>query len=205
MKRRAYVGVAGAALLAGCSSTSDSSPDSENSNSSPAENTTEPGSGGSGGSDNTTNTDESDGSGPESESGSEFRGPTEENRTYVDLQYRDYTDEERTTIRENAEQIAYDELYRDVESYAGDPVTYDGTVVQNLEADTHFTFLIALNNDPSQLVYVSWTGGRFIENDTVRIWGEVLGIEIYQTGAGSERSVPAISIADMELLEADES
>lgn len=138
---------------------------------------------------------------PEPESESELRGPTREDRTYVDLQYREYTEEERSTVRNNAESIGYDELYRNVESYAGEAVTYDGSVIQNLESENHFTFLIALNNDTNQPVYGSWTGDRFIEGDTARIWAEVLGIEIYQTGSGAERSVPALSIADMELLE----
>lgn len=207
MDRRSYLGVAGAAFLAGCSSSSNSGGGGNSTNSNSTEVTDAPTnsstSGGSNNSDSSNSSGESS-QNSTSESESDFRGPTSENRTYVDLQYREYSDEEQSTIRENAERIEFDELYRNVEQYSGDPVTYDGVIVQTLEADTHFTFLIALNNDPNQLVYMSWTGGRYIEQDTVRIWGEVLGIEIYQTGAGSERSVPAVSIADMELLESDE-
>lgn len=185
MRRRAFLTITGASFLAGCSGGSDeSAPDP----------TAEP-------TDTPTPTSTPT---PTPDPGSKFRGPTREDRTYVDLQYRDYTDKERSTIRENAEAIEYDELYRNVENYVGEAVTYDGVVIQNLESEKYFIFLIVLNNDPNQLVYGSWTGGRFIEEDAVRIWAEVLGIEIYQTGAGSERSVPAVSIADMELLEEDE-
>lgn len=143
----------------------------------------------------------SGGSDGSDESESEFRGPTDEDRTYVDLQYREYTEEERSTVRENAESIAYDELHRNVEEYVGEAVKYDGIVAQNIEYESHLVFFIAINNNTRTPVYASWTGDRFIKGDAVRIWAEVMGIEVFQTGAGSERSVPALSIADIELLE----
>lgn len=135
--------------------------------------------------------------------GSDLQGPTQENRQYVELQFRNYTNSEVAEIKDSAQSINYRDLFRNVESYQSEAVTYTGTIWQTLESQTHFTFLIAIENDPGMLIYASWTGDRFIQNDRIRFWGEVLGIEIYETGAGSEKTVPAIAIADIELLDGE--
>jgi hypothetical protein len=128
-------------------------------------------------------------------------GPSGEDRTYVDVQYRSYSDAEIDAARSDATPLEYRTLFRDIESYVGEYVTYTGTIIQTLEGEGASTFLIALNDDPGQLVYASWTGGRFLSEDRVTIWAEVLGTEIYESGRGSENTVPAFAIADMQMAE----
>lgn len=131
---------------------------------------------------------------------SKFKGPTEEDRDYVELRYRDYTESEVEEIKANADDFQYRTVFRDIEDWVGHPFKFTGTIIQALELETHFTFLIAVNDSIDELVYASWTGERFLEDDRVRCWAEVLGTEIYETGAGSENTVPALAIADIELL-----
>lgn len=130
-----------------------------------------------------------------------FQGPTTENREFVELPYRDFPTSEVQTIRDEATSIDYRDLYRNAEEHVGKSVTYRGLVAQTLEGEEYFQLLIAIEGNVNQLVYVSWTGDRFIREDAVRFWGEVLGVEIYQTAQGAENTVPAIAVADMELLE----
>lgn len=148
---------------------------------------------------------ESDGGGPPAPTptpeGSEFRGPDGEDRARVDLKYRDYTDEEVEVIKDAADELGYQTVLRDSEDYVGDPVTFTGMIGQVLESDEYFVFFIAANNSAEELLYASWVGDRFSENDRVECWGQVLGTEIYNTSSGSENTVPAIALADIQLLE----
>ena len=130
---------------------------------------------------------------------SNFEGPTTENREYVELQYRDYLDHEVEAIRRNAQNIDYRTMFRDIEKYIGTPINYTGTIIQTLSVDTHYIFLIAIDNSSNKLVNASWTGDRYIEGDEIEFWGVVLGTEVYQTGSGSQNTIPALSIADIEL------
>lgn len=131
---------------------------------------------------------------------SEFQGPDSEGSTYVELQYRDYHDHGIDEIKENAENPSYENLYRNADSMFGDPVHYTGTIVQEIPYETHYVYFIALNNDSDQPVYASWVGDRYIKGDEIEFWGQVLGIEVYETGSGSTNTVPALAIADIELL-----
>lgn len=131
---------------------------------------------------------------------SDFRGPTREDRTYVELQYRDYTQYEVSQIKSSAQDMAYRELFRNAEELRGTPIHYRATIVQSLLADTHDTYLLRIGDSYSNYVYASYVGDRFIQGDVVDVWGEVLGLEIYETGGGSQNTVPALAIADMELI-----
>ena len=131
---------------------------------------------------------------------SEFQGDDSEGSTYVELQYRDYYDHEVEEVKADATEPTYEELYRNADSMFGDPVHYTGTIVQTIPYDSHYVYFIALNDDSSQLVYASWVGDRYIEEDKIEFWGQVLGIEVYETGGGSTNTVPALAIADIELL-----
>ena len=119
----------------------------------------------------------------------------------MDVQHRDYFEKEIEDIVSNAEDIGYRDLFRDIEAHTGDAVHYRAVIGQALEDESYFVFLLAINSSFNQLAYGSWTGDRFLKGDTVEIWAEVLGTETYRTGAGSESTVPALSIADIRLLE----
>jgi len=143
----------------------------------------------------------SDGSGGGTPTGSGFQGPTEEDNELVGLQYRDYTDSEVETIKAEAQGVEYDSLARNAEDREGDYIKFIAIVAQNLETDNYRAFLLSFDNAGTQLTYGSWTGDRFLEGDVVSVWAEVLGTETYVQGTGEQKTVPALSIADIELAE----
>lgn len=130
--------------------------------------------------------------------GSPWNGPTEEDREYVDLQWREWTDAEIAEKKDAAEQLSYDDLRRNVEEHVGTTIQFRGLVYQTLEGDA-FYFLLGYNS-LSDGVYASWTGDRYIRGDVLQCWGHVLGVEVYRSN-GAEQSVPALSLVDVELIE----
>ena len=142
------------------------------------------------------------GSGDEQgDSSNDLQGPTSEDSEYVDVQYREYSADEVSQIKNNITDVSFEELFRNIESYTGDFVSFQGEILQNLEGDGYFTFLISFDQVGEELVYGSWVGGRYLEGDQIEFWAVVLGTETYETGFGSQKTVPALSIADIEQIE----
>lgn len=175
MDRRSFLstaGVTGMLALAGCVSSSDDS-----------------------GSEGSTEEQEED-------DGSELQGSTQEDQELVDLQYREWTESEVETVKDEASELEdYGDLARNAEDRAGEYITFTAEVIQNLEGDNYSALLLALDDYAEETVYGSWTGSRYIEGDIVTVWAEVLGIETYQTAGMGQRTVPALAIADIELQE----
>lgn len=144
-----------------------------------------------------------------SESGSEdgLRGPTSEDTQAVDLQWREWSDEEISTAKAEASEVDYDELLRNAESMVGDYVTATTVVGQSLEGpDANYTaLLLSYDQLGQEVAYGSWTGDRYIRGDVITYWGEVLGTETYETSQQGQLTVPAVTIADIELQEEAES
>ena len=137
--------------------------------------------------------------------GSELRGPTEEDVEQVDLQFREWTESEIETVRNEAQSVGYEDLARNAESYTGDYVTGTATVVQTLEGpDADYSVLVlSYDGRGGDVVLGSWLGGRYLQGDIVTYWGEVLGTETYGTVNAGQLTVPAIAIADAELQNTD--
>ncbi|WP_380676256.1 hypothetical protein [Salinigranum sp. GCM10025319] len=130
---------------------------------------------------------------------SEWRGPTEEDRAYVDLRYRDWLPREVESKKRDAIDVAYEELSRNVDEYVGQTVYFRAsTIRQVIEADGRFVFFIEVNHSRQQPVYASWTGDRFVRGERVAIWGHVTGTERY-AHRGQQVSVPALSLVDVAL------
>jgi len=132
---------------------------------------------------------------------SEFQGSADEDRTYVDLQYRDYYDHEVEEIKAKAETIPYDTLLREAPDLRGRNIKYTATVRQLLSGENVNYNLLALNDQAEESAYASVVDDRFIRGDRIEFWGQVLGEEIYNDSANSEVTVPALAIADAKLLE----
>jgi len=130
---------------------------------------------------------------------SELRGGGD-SRTYVDVPYRDYLDKEVEEIKSNATAYSYEELYRNADSLRGETVTFSGTIGQVLVQDPANTYLIRYS-ETRGFVYATYVGDRFIEGDRIECWGEVVGLEIYESGAGSENTVPSLTLADVRRIE----
>lgn len=92
-------------------------------------------------------------------------------------------------------------ILRNAADLKGQAVHFEGVVGQTLTGEIEGVnyYLIFLSR--RDYLYLSYVGDRFIREDSVEVWGEVLGLEIYQTGAGAQRTVPAIATADMKLIE----
>lgn len=134
--------------------------------------------------------------------GSRYQGPTEEDPDEVDIRYRTFTQDEIRSIKSEAEEIPYDDLLSNIESLVGEPIVFRGSIITIQDNGDHFVYRIAVPGNPNRLewVFASWTGAGFEEVDSVRCWGEVLGPESLTEGMGEELTVPAIAIADMELV-----
>jgi hypothetical protein len=130
---------------------------------------------------------------------SEFQGPTEENQNEVDLKYRDYTDEETKQIKEQAREFDYDSDFRNIEQRVGDYVYLTGTIRQVVEGDGYFLFLITLP-DVDEHIAATWVGDRYLEGDEIKVWGEILGSESYETAYGAANTIPALALADIDML-----
>lgn len=142
-----------------------------------------------------------DDGGSEDDGGSTLQGSTGEDQRLVDLQYREWTQSEIATVKDEATTVAYDELARNADDMAGDYITFEASVVQTLEnEDIDYTGILLRIGRARQGVWGSWQGDRFLQGDTVEVWAEVLGTETYQDVNAGQRTVPAIAIADMELL-----
>lgn len=130
-----------------------------------------------------------------------FDGPTEEDPDEVDVRYRRFTEDEVRSITSSAQEIPYDDLLSNIESYVGTPIVFGGTVIVINELDDHFVYQISMAGNPNQLqwAFASWTGRGVEEASRVTCWGEVLGPEIFTQGMGEELTVPAIAIADIEV------
>jgi hypothetical protein len=128
--------------------------------------------------------------------GSEWRGGGT-SRRYVDVPYRDYTDDEVSEIRSSAQSYSYEDLYRNAESLRGEAIEFTGTVGQVLVGDPANMYF-AQYEDTRNYVYASYVGDRYIEGDELRCWGQVYGLEVYVSGSGSEQTVPSLTLADVE-------
>jgi hypothetical protein len=127
---------------------------------------------------------------------SEFKGPTEENQKQVDLRYRDYTDEETKQIKAQAREFNYERDFRNIEERVGEYVYLTGTIRQVVEGDGYFLFLITLP-DVDEHIAATWVGDRYLEGDEIKVWGEILGSESYETAYGAGNTIPAIAIAEI--------
>jgi hypothetical protein len=132
-------------------------------------------------------------------SGSQLQGPTTEDPTQIDVQYRNYTTSEVSEIKARAETVEYGTLRENVDSYVGRAVQYRAVVSQVVDNDGYRVLLLAINNAPNQVAFGSWTGRQFRRTDVIEFYAEVLGTETYRTASVGEMTVPALTIADAQL------
>jgi len=111
------------------------------------------------------------------------------------------------SVKSAAENVQYDELLRNIESYEGQAIHSTGEITQSFEDGDTFRLNISMERgdsglwDSSKNAIVIWDGSRYIEDDLVEFWGVVEGITEYETVMGSTRTVPLISAVDMELID----
>lgn len=108
-------------------------------------------------------------------------------------------------IREEAEYIAYDELFRNIEYYEGEAIHFPGAEVDQAfhgAVDEYRIYVGRTPEDGSNDVYAQYDGrGRLIEGDQIELWGVVEGTITYETVLGEERTIPLITLVDFEMYD----
>ena len=118
------------------------------------------------------------------------------------------SEEDRPTVEEvknQASEIPYEDLMRNSEQYEGEYVHFtSGEIAQVIESDYGFGFRVNVSEEEygwEDDVYVHWDGQRYLVDDIIEIWGQYTGLLTYETALGSERTIPELTAADIELLE----
>lgn len=106
-------------------------------------------------------------------------------------------------VKQNAERISYQELYRNISEYEGSYVHYGNLRITDvISGEDTKKYLLMFNDggyNDDRVLYGVWNGDPFRENDDVELWGIVRGLTTY-TSLGGERSVPKIKIRAMNRL-----
>lgn len=106
-------------------------------------------------------------------------------------------------VKENAETIPYEELFRNISEYEGDPVHYSNLRVTDIleSEDGYQEYVLSMPDSGwgnSKVLYGVWEGDPFRRRGTVEIWGIVTGTETYMSMSG-EKTVPNIEIVVIEI------
>lgn len=106
-------------------------------------------------------------------------------------------DSEKTTEIDTSkfEGMNYEEYLRNPKQYQKKLITLTGTVFQ-YDDESRF-LLVSFNGDPSQLVYIDIaksvnTDQRFLDDDTVTVYGGFKGVDSYTTVEGRDNYVPVV-------------
>lgn len=89
--------------------------------------------------------------------------------------------------------IEYDPLYRNIETHVGKIVHLKGKVVQvQIRGGDRYNLRLAMDGDYDQMVYITYSGDRVLDEDTVEVWGRVKGLYSYKTILGATVTLPEI-------------
>ncbi|KAB1190730.1 MULTISPECIES: FxLYD domain-containing protein [Haloferax] len=110
------------------------------------------------------------------------------------------------TVKREAKEYPYRDLMRNSEQYEGRLVHFpEGKITQVLgDEDRGFQFRVYVTPDDyiwDDDILIRWSGERFLEDDIVEMWGRFNGLITYETVAGSKRTIPDITVYEIELLE----
>jgi hypothetical protein len=82
-------------------------------------------------------------------------------------------------VKSEAEDIPYDDLLRNIETYTGEEIHSTGKITQSFNQDGGYGFNVAMSRgeggywDTSKNSVVVWDGLRYIEDDVVEFWGSL--------------------------------
>ena len=122
------------------------------------------------------------------------------------------TDDKGATSRANAEifvaiEVPYDELFRHNESYVGDIIHVRGEIIQVVEKlFGGYTWRVATSESEffgyiGDIIWVNYSGPRFLEGDIVDLCGEVKGLRTYTAIFGQQVTIPEIDALYVKLVE----
>lgn len=110
-------------------------------------------------------------------------------------------------FKSKCEKIAYDDLFRNIESNNGKYLTFDGQILQVISDDKNQAFyLISVTNDGffwTDNVYVvmprDYVSEKFLEDDIVTFYGVCKGTQTYESLLKQNIEVPKVLAVYMEL------
>ena len=112
--------------------------------------------------------------------------------------------------RENARSPSYDSLFREFDTYEGEPIHFQfGSVYQvvyDWDEERSIDYLqldVANNNDEYEGDIAALWGGdeRILENDVIELWGVAERLYEYETVQGDYRTIPMLTLVDYEIEE----
>lgn len=110
-------------------------------------------------------------------------------------------------IKNHAQSVSYDDLFRYNERYMGDIVYYRGEIVQsqNSWGDTYVLRVATKKSDYfnsyiGDIIWVDYTGTRLLESDIIDVWGRVQGLKSYEAILGNEVTIPQIKALHVEYV-----
>lgn len=107
-------------------------------------------------------------------------------------------------VKEEAESPGWEELFRNISDWEGEPVRYSDVRVADFNDEGGEFTLIISHPDQEMLgdkyLFCRWDGDPFQDGDNINIWGTVQGLHTYTSLTG-ERTVPEIELVDIELVD----
>ena len=111
------------------------------------------------------------------------------------------------TYKASCENISYDELARNPDSYTGKRLKFTGEIIQVIEDGNTATYRINVTQgdyglwDDTVLVYYRFSDGqsRFLEDDIVTFYGMSGGLYTYESTIGASITVPLVYAEYIDL------
>lgn len=108
----------------------------------------------------------------------------------------------------NALTVPYDDLFRYNERFVGKTISIRGKIDQAVEnpiIKDSYVFRVSTKEDPyfaymGDIVWVEYTGPRYLEGDVIGVCGQVTGLEEYTAVLGNSVTVPEIRAIQVTLV-----
>lgn len=109
----------------------------------------------------------------------------------------------------NALTVPYDDLFRYNERYVGKTIYIRGMIDQAVEnpiIKDNYVFRVSTKEDQyfdymGDIVWVEYTGPRYLEGDVIGVCGQVTGLKEYTAVLGNPVTVPEIRAIQVDLLQ----
>lgn len=102
------------------------------------------------------------------------------------------------TLKNTAERVSYDELFRNNEQWEGKQVYYEGKIIQVIEGSGD-KYQLRANVTKKEYswaddVFLRYSGDRLLEDDIIEFVGRVNGLLMYESIFGQKITVPDITV-----------
>ena len=121
----------------------------------------------------------------------------------------DYDTMTKKEYKSACQSIDYETLYRNVDAYVGEKVKFTGKIVQVVDQTNreYCEYRISTKKDNygyyfEDVIYVNYNLGedpKFMEDDIVKIYGEVKGEKRYESTGSGMITIPEINAAYMAI------